>query len=425
MVIRNTRIFTNDPERILIDDGTVAFREGVFTFVGKSCDFESSGDSEVIDCCGEFLMPSLVNAHLSLHSTVTSHTLIAAEESPLGTAYYESVVRLLSDGAHAKLSLLSTIAGVLRSLRYGVTTIFGPVFHSENLDPELYRYLANKVGVNLSIGPVVTCKNLETVLDIWQEVMSDDLFCPQLYIADAALYSEDQLNMLRQLASSDLRVSFLIFDMHEESEGCLARWGETLTERLMRNSLLSSNSGIAYAGSLSETDMDLLSSRGVFVSKSVRSELYGGIFSPTIADLLGRGMQVNVGSGFVDVDIFAELKTIMLTDRHFRHFGNKMIDYEIKKTLLEGNYKLANRCFGKKTGMIKEGYSADMVLGKPFVEIDTFDDKLPVALQLILRLPTEVIFRKVWNNGKLVFEDDCPVGLTQEEMRQIIDKADP
>ncbi len=142
-----------------------------------------------------------------------------------------------------------------------------------------------------------------------------------------------------------------------------------------------------------------------------------------IPDLLGRGMQVNIGSGFVDVDLFAELKTLVLLERQFNHFDNEMIEYEIRKTLLEGNYRLANQAFRKNTGIIKEGYCADMMLGRPFIEIDTFDPDLPDLLQLVMGFPTEIIIEKVWNNGKLVIENDRPVGLSLPQVRDLVEKA--
>ena len=423
MVIRNVRIITNDPQNYLIEGGTIAFRNGLITYVGQGRDLRTESNEEVIDGTGKFILPSLVNAHLSLHSTVTSPMLLAAEDSTLGTVYYENVVRLLAHRSDARISLLSTIAGVLRSLRYGITTIFGPVFFSQDLDVVFYRELARDIGIQLSVGPIVTPKNLEEVLQCWKDVERDELFCPQIYITDSAQYSNTQLSQLGQLLNKGFSLMFVVFDMNEERDECLSIWGETLTERLTRAGLLRCGAGVAYAGSLSDTDMDLLSSRNVFVSKSVRSELYGGIYSPMIADLLGRGMQVNIGSGFVDVDLFAELKTLVLLERQFNHFDNKMIEYEIRKTLLEGNFKLANQAFSKNTGIMKEGYSADMMLGRPFIEIDTFDPDLPGLMQLVMGFPTEVTIEKVWNNGRLVIENDRPAGLSLPQVKSLVEKV--
>ncbi|HAA85599.1 MAG TPA: hypothetical protein DCE14_04505 [Kosmotogaceae bacterium] len=202
--------------------------------------------------------------------------LLAAEDSKLGTAYYESVARLLAHRSNARISLLSTIAGVLRSLRYGITTIFGPVFFSQDLDPEFYRELARDIGVQLSVGSIVTPKNLEDVLHCWKEAERDGVFCPQIYITDSAQYSNTQLSQLGQLLDKGFSLVFAVFDMNEERDESLSIWAETLTERLTRAGLPRCGSGVAYAGSLSENDMDLMSSRSVFVSKSVRSELYRG-----------------------------------------------------------------------------------------------------------------------------------------------------
>ncbi|HAA85598.1 MAG TPA: hypothetical protein DCE14_04500 [Kosmotogaceae bacterium] len=64
-----------------------------------------------------------------------------------------------------------------------------------------------------------------------------------------------------------------------------------------------------------------------------------------------------------------------------------------------------------------------MMLGRPFIEIDTFDPDLPGLLQLVMGFPTEIIIEKVWNNGKLVIENDRPVGLSLPQVRDLVEKA--
>ncbi|KUK93002.1 MAG: hypothetical protein XE05_1209 [Thermotogales bacterium 46_20] len=44
MVIKNARIFTNDPQNYLIEGGTIAFKNGLITHVSHGCDLRIEGN---------------------------------------------------------------------------------------------------------------------------------------------------------------------------------------------------------------------------------------------------------------------------------------------------------------------------------------------------------------------------------------------
>jgi cytosine/adenosine deaminase-related metal-dependent hydrolase len=147
--------------------------------------------------------------------------------------------------------------------------------------------------------------------------------------------------------------------------------------------------------------------------------MYAGTFKPNIADLLGRGMQVCIGTGFVGSDMLGEAKEVLLTERYQRNFENSIIDYEIRKTLFDNNYKLFQRFFGKRTGVLKEGYSADLILSKSSLDLEKFDTRLPTTLQLILKSSFDSSFEKVWNSGELIMDKGVPQRISRKELRDL------
>ena len=188
-------------------------------------------------------------------------------------------------------------------------------------------------------------ESIESIIERWHEVPRDSNFCPLIYVSELATYDEEDLMKLRDLYSKGINLNLFIFDMKQENDLCLSRWGESLIERLLKNGILVPECGIIYGGNLSEPDMDIISNRRIFVTKSIRSEMYAGTFQPNIADLLGRGMHVSIGTGFMGTELIEEAREIVLSERYHKHYDNFVIDYEIRKTLYDNTYKLAQRFF--------------------------------------------------------------------------------
>lgn len=422
MIIDNVTIFINERKNSFINNGVVYFKDGIIEYAGPRDSFDFSIDDEIIDGKNGILFPALVNAHYSLYATIASYPIKLAGDESTERDYFDNLLGFSMGKIYGKLTIASVVNGIMKSLRHGCTTICGPIIHSEDLEPDELRDIAKKFRVRLSTGPVVTKENVDSIIHKWEGVSRDSYFYPVIYIAELANYSESDLEGLKKLISKGIGVDYVLFDMKKENDTCLTRWGEGLIERLLKNGLLISESGVIYGGNMTETDMDIISSRKMHVTKSLRAEMFAGTFKPNISDLLGRGMHVNLGSGFLDADIFEEAKNILLTERYHKHFGSKVIDYEIWKTMFDNNFKLDQRYFGKKTGLIKEGYCADLVLTNPMDDLEKIDPELPGTLQLILKISSETSFDKVWDEGELVLSNGIPQMISREEIEKYVEE---
>ena len=419
MIVNNVLAFTNDPMNPLIEDALVRFENGEITYVGSRREYSIQEDEEVIDGEKGLLLPALFNAHLSFYSTIVPYSLKLVRGFESGAGYFRNLLNVSHREISAKLIRLSAEVSVLKSMRSGAVSINGPVIDCPEVDPEFYRELAYRYGVNIAAGPVIVKESLDSITERWHDVSRDSSFCPLIYVSELAAYDDDELSKLKSLYSKGINLNLFIFDMKQENEACLSRWGESLIERLLKNGILVPECGVVYGGNLSETDMDIISSRRIFVTKSIRSEMYAGTFQPNIADLLGRGMHVSIGSGILGTDLLGEAKEIIFTERYLRHYDNTIIDYELRKTLLDNNYKIAQRFFGKRTGVMKEGYSADLILSKPFMEIERFDDSVPITLQLVLKIASDSCFEKVWNAGELILDRGFPQRISRKDLKDL------
>jgi len=71
MLIKNGLIMTLDPERRVIQNGSIIYQEDKIVAVGKTTDLEKNFNTdEVIDASRKIIMPGLVNAHTHFHPTL-------------------------------------------------------------------------------------------------------------------------------------------------------------------------------------------------------------------------------------------------------------------------------------------------------------------------------------------------------------------
>ncbi|MDI3524320.1 amidohydrolase [Kosmotoga sp.] len=422
MIIRNVAILTNDPKMRIIKNGIVQFKQGRILKVGHADEVKPEMPDKVIDGKGGMVLPAMVNAHYSIYSSIVDYPGRIDVENVSGVNYFSKLIDVVQENSWGRLILLSTMLGVIRALQRGTTTIFGPIPYSEDVQPKDFKEIAHHFGVNMSVGPVVNKENLMTVLNSWGTVEPDELFMPAIYITDLSSYTEEELSEIKFFITRNLNVNLVIFDMKLDNDLSLSRWGEQLTERLLENGLLVPECGITYGGNFSETDMDIIASRQMFVTKSIRSEMLAGTFSPNIAGLLGRGILVCLGSGLLDADLFSESQQILLTERFYGKFDIKVIDYEIRKTLFDNNFRIARRFFDRKLGALKEGASADIVLAFPKNDIGYANLEDLTTLRFVMRFSQDFKIENVWNQGELVLENGKPAKLSEEELNNLYDE---
>jgi len=419
MIVTNVLAFTNDLKNPLVDDALVRFENGKITFVGPRREYSIQEDEEIIDGERGILLPSFFNAHYSVYSSISSYPLKLLKDNQTNKSFFSNLLESVRSEINPSLVRLSAEVAVLKAIRSGSVAISSPIVDHPEIDPTFYKEVAAKYGVYLAVGPILTEETIDNIAERWESVTRDSTFCPIVYVSELATYSEDSLRKLRELYEKGMNLNLFIFDMKRENETCLLRWGESLIERLLKNGILGSECGVIYGGNLSETDMDIISSRRIFVTKSLRSEMYAGSFQSNISDLLGRGMQVCLGTGFIGSDMLGEAKEVILTERYHRGFDNYLIDYEIRKTLFDNNHRLFQKLFGKSTGVLKEGYSADLALSRSCLDLEKFDSHLPITLQLVLKSFFDTSFDKVWNSGELILDKGFPQRISKKELKDL------
>jgi hypothetical protein len=138
-----------------------------------------------------------------------------------------------------------------------------------------------------------------------------------------------------------------------------------------------------------------------------------------VSDLLGRGMKVCLGSGFLDFDVQNEVQALILGERQSKHFSQRVLDYEVQKLLFTNNYKLLEKHFGKVSGMLREGYPSDIVFAKKkndFSCLELINTNFTSFMNNILKA---FDITDVWSNGDKVLSNGKPTKFSKKEIKDI------
>jgi len=134
LVVTNTTILTMDPDRRVIERGSVAISGDRFAAVGGAGSVDEAGAGRVIDAGGKVLMPGFVNAH-----THAIHNLLRGGLSD-DRVLYDWLLNVLYPGVLAYTAEDAKVAArlfCLEAIRAGITTVV------DNADYGRIDYLAD------------------------------------------------------------------------------------------------------------------------------------------------------------------------------------------------------------------------------------------------------------------------------------------
>ncbi|MEA2066619.1 MAG: hypothetical protein U9O65_05940 [Thermotogota bacterium] len=419
MIIKNVNIFTNDHQLPFIKKGYIQFDDDGIKAVGTVANMNVPSGEKVVDGHDGIVFPALVNAHASIYTSLRSFHDDVISDSIGGVNFFKSLIEKAKGKTWEKLNLYTIKTAIAKSLSCGITTLYGPIFYSEGLSVKSLQKLAHKCNIQLSIGPVVFKDNINNVVENWVTEKEDAFFHPTVYVVELPYFSKEELASLKKLNINGVNLNLVILDMEEIDKESLSLWGEHIIDRIIKAELLGSGTSLIYGGNLTETDKDILANKDLFVIKSSRSELYSEIFEPNVSDLLGRGMKVCLGSGFLDFDMQNEVQALILAERQSKHFSQRVLDYEVQKLLFTNNYKLLEKHFGKVTGLLREGYPSDIVYAKKkndFSCLELINTNFTSFMNNILKA---FDITDVWSNGDKVLNNGKPTMFSNKEIKDI------
>ncbi|HET9315150.1 MAG TPA: amidohydrolase family protein, partial [Vicinamibacteria bacterium] len=166
--------------------------------------------------------------------------------------------------------------------------------------------------------------------------------------------SEDSLARIAGLAQAGSGVHIHVAEDRADVEDCLARYGETLPQRLARHGLRGPRSLWAHCVHLGPGDAAETAAAGGWIAHNPRSNMNNAVGYASC----GQTGRVALGTDGMDQDVLAEMRAAFLKMREC----NRGDAYSAAVALLAGGHRLAAALFGLPFGALAPGGPADLVV---------------------------------------------------------------
>ncbi len=419
IIIKNAYVLTMDPETGDIGNGVVVIEDGMIKEVGRSTD--STAD-KVIDAGGCVVMPGLINTHCHAGMTLFRGY---ADDMPLKEWLEDRIwpaeAKLTDDDIHigSLLACLEMIrsgttafadmylrmdmvaqavegSGMRAALSYGMLD-FG---NREKADAELKegtRFVREWNGkadgrITTMYGPHApnTCSR-DFLIRVKEQAVRDNV---KIHIH--VLETEAELNYMKE--------NFGMCSIHFLKD--IGFWGQDILA--------------AHCVWLSDGDIKILADMGVNISHNPVSNMKLASGIAPVSKLLASGANVSLGTDGCasnnNLDMFEEMKTAALLQK----VSNMDPTVLPARKVLEMATVNGAKALGIKSGVLKEGYNADIIivdLRKPHLT-PVYD----VASQLVYAASGKDV-RTTIIAGKVLMEDTRVICLDEQSILEKVMQA--
>jgi len=410
-LLKEATLVTLDPPAIERADLRVAAGH----IVGRGAQLDAPADDEVINLAGKLIIPGMVCAHTHLYSAL-ARGMPAPPRTP---SNFKEILELiwwrLDRALDAETIYWSAIAGAMDAARAGTTCLFdhhaSPSHISGSL--QIVREAIERVGLRAVLCYEVTdrggSQERERGLDEnlthlrWAcgspapaSQPAPTLFRGMVGAHASFTLSNESLRYCAELMQVfDAGLHIHVAEDRWDVVDARSRYNLGVVERLAKHGALNSRTILAHGVHLSDEDIEIARSAGVWFAHNPRSNMNNQV---GYAPLDKFGDRVVLGTDGIGGDMFEEARLAFFKGRDARAgFG---ADESLR--VLANNHRLASEAFGGDLGSLRMGSMADLTV---------LDYRAPTPLT-IENLAWHLVFgmnsasvESVMVNGKFVIRD--------------------
>lgn len=326
-------------------------------------------DVRIFDCRGKLLMPGLINTHC--HAAMTLQRSYADDISLM--EWLNDYIWPFEAKQTADDVALGMTLGIVELLLGGVTSFVDMYYHEDRCVEAVRR-----LGIRALLGCNYFDTNIDEALPVVERAVCRAEGCDRVRIAVAphAPYTVSPDNLLRGKALCDkygLRLMTHIAETRDEVRIIRERYGLTPVEHLDALGLLSDRTIGAHCIHVDDRDIELLRTRGVFVSHNPQSNMKISSGIAPVAKMLDRGLAVTIGTDGTcsnnDLDMWDEMRTAAFLQKSATEDPCVLPACEVlKMATVNGAAALGH---AGELGIVAEGALADVIvvdLQKPHLQ---------------------------------------------------------
>ena len=367
-LISNVTIVTMNERMDVLFGAHLGVKDGKIAYIGKTAPEEKP--QTIIDGTGMVLMPGLVNCHTHLATTV----LRSYSDDLSGKEALEELLRKESkmDSRSAKVAALM---GIAECLRFGITSVSDLYYYPEataeavaesgikaNIALSSYRFIDECEDFDFETDE--QCAELRRVKDKWHGY--DD---GRIKI-DAGIYAEYTSNyklwegLVGYAAEQGLGMQLHLAETQEEVDSCMDRTGLGVAELLSCHGVFNVPVTAAGCAALSEEERKMLGKKKASAVCTPLTAAKNGHGITPVLDCVKAGMNVALGTGGAieagNLDMFEVIRGTALAVRAQTHDAAALPAPAAVMMATSCGARAQGRA--EETGMIKEGFDADLCL---------------------------------------------------------------
>ena len=366
-LISNVTIVTMNERFDVLFSAYLGIDGGKISYISKKAPEEKP--TTIIDGTGMVLLPGLVNCHTHLAANALRTCFDELNASEALTELLKREAKM--DRRCAKAAATLAIA---EALRFGITSVSDLYYYPDataeavaqsgikaNLALSAYRFIDENEDFDFETDE--QCLELQRVVDKWNGYDEGRIKI------DAGIYGEYTSNhklwegLVGYAHEKGLGLQLHLAQSQEEVDSCLDRTGLSPAELLNCHSLFSVPTTAAGCGCLNKEDLAILGSKKVSAVATPITDRRAGRPTAAYLSCVKAGMNVALGTGGVhecgNLDLFRVMQEASLAQRSEE--GSPALP---ANALLMMATTCGARAQGRaeNTGMIKEGFDADLCL---------------------------------------------------------------
>jgi putative selenium metabolism protein SsnA len=426
LLIGNGKIVTRDGDCPFIGNGAVAVEGNVIKEVGETAALRAKyADAGYIDAGGRLVMPGFINAHMHYYSTFARGLSLGGKPA---TTFGE-ILSGLWWRLDKKLTLedvyYSCVGPMIDEVRNGVTSVIDHHASPFAIEGSLFKIAeaAKLFGIRSNLcyetsdrdGEKIAAAGIKENADFakYCKERNDDMLGALFGMHAQMTISEKTLERCVEAAAAG-GTGFHIHAAEgiEDVIDGVTKYGLRVIERLHKYGVLSEKSIAVHCIHITCEEKELLRDSKVAVVHNPQSNMGNAVGVSPVLDLLKKGVLVGLGTDGYTADMTESLKTAAILHKHAA--GIPSVAWtEPHAMLFENNKTIMERFINGKTGTLKAGHYADIIIvdykGPTEVNANTINSHILFGVSG-RHVDTTII------NGKIIMKDRELVNIDEETL---------
>ncbi len=346
-----------------IDNGFCIYEGEIFE-VGEMKDFPDF-DGEIIDGKNKILLPSLINSHTHIYST-----LVRGASIPFNPKSFKDILEQLWWKFDSKLDNKTTYHSAmvygLESLKNGVTSLID--HHASGIDilgslGELKKAIVDTLGMRgIFCFETSDRFNVDECIKENQTGLSyDSSDAKGMFGLHASMsLSEETLNKVSDIIGN-APIHVHVAESKEDEDDSLEKYNIRVVDRYNKHNLLNTDSILAHCVHINENEAKIISDKKAVIALNPTSNMNNAVGAFNIDIFRNNNIPILIGNDGLGTNIAKEWTYFFFAGK--AGINNPVgIGFDELLSYINGSYDYFGRQMGIRIGKIKKGYVADFVL---------------------------------------------------------------